>query len=95
MIGRHAFLFPKIAQPSIGGVFAVFIVKEWVMWVIELKYMQNDIGLHLCTMMSFLGSTALSDDFMDCLTIMHFLSHRLLQLPLSGCCFVSSMRRLS
>ena len=48
--------------------------------------------IHFCFfLLAFLGSTAFSDDFIDCLTVVHFWSHWLLKLPLSGCCSVSSV----
>ena len=49
----------------------------------------------LLFLLAFLGNTALSDDFIDCVRVVHFLSYWLLKLPLSGCCSVSSMHSLS
>ena len=49
----------------------------------------------ICHLLAFLGSSAQSDDFMDSLTVVHFLSHWLLNLSLSGCCPASSMHGAS
>ena len=84
-LDQHALAPTKIQPIKVHG--------GWYSHKKHYWWLSRDLNNFL--LLVFLGSTALSDDFMGCLTVVHFLSHWLLKLPLSGCFSVSSMHSLS